>query len=163
MQQVLVIIIGVLVAVCALALLAQIWAWIALASLGMRVRNTVRDRVPHIKAARDTVMATLRENREQAHQIAATSKELTGIAKREAAVVNCIRYDAAHRFEIERERAGMVFAEIKERVEETTDVADRGIAQPWRDVRDLLRGIATGYRGVQQEFEREHGRRRPAA
>lgn len=161
-MQSLVIIIGICVAVCAVAMILQIWTWIAFAVAASRMAQVIRSRSSHVAAARDSFAATFRENREELRKIAASARELATITRRETAAVRSVRTDAKRRYEKERERAWLVYSDVKQRVEKTEEVFESGVAEPWREAVEFLRGIELGYAEVapKREDTRSH---RPAA
>lgn len=84
----LVIIIGICVAVCAVAMLLQIWTWIAFSISAVRILRAFRDRAPHLAAARATLTAAWRENHDEIKRIIEGAKDLAAIARRETQVVH---------------------------------------------------------------------------
>ena len=146
MHQALVNIIGAGVAVCALAMLVQVWLWIALARLGLRVQKALAGRKEHIAQARATALAIVRENRQEIAHIRIAANDVVTITRKEVAVVNHVAREAGRRYVIERERIRMVSQDMKQRAARTSRVFEAGIEEPWRDVLDFLRGMATGYR-----------------
>lgn len=161
MQQTLVNIIGAGVALCALAMLVQLWLWIAMANLGRRVQKALRGRARHFIQARDTFTAVARENREEVRHIGTAAHDVIAITRKEAAVVNEVRLEAERRYAIERERIELVSRDMKQRAEKAGEVFEAGIAEPWRDVLDFLRGLQTGYREVAGYRAREPQRQEP--
>jgi hypothetical protein len=145
MDQILIDIIGACTALCALAMLVQIWTWIALARTGLRIKNVIASRMPHIIAAKNEVTALVKENREPVKQITATAKDVVAITKKEVAVLNESRHDTARRYAVERERLELMTNDIKDRASRTAHVFETGIAQPWRDVMEFLNALRTGY------------------
>ena len=165
-MEILVLIIGICVAICALAMLLQIWAWLALAASALRMKRALTDRVPHMLAARATFTVAFNENRDELRRIAASAKELAALLRRETRVVRQVSSDAAHRYQVERQRAELAYNDVKKRVEKTTRAVEQGIVEPWSDVAELFRGVEYGYHEATAEHEtasKQDRQHKPAA
>lgn len=165
-METLVLIIGICVAICAMALLLQIWAWIALAASAQRMFNVFSNRARHFAPLRASVTATLRENREELRNMTRAARDLVAIVRRETAAVKGVKSDAERHYVAERERAELAYGDLKERAAQTAEVVETGIAEPWREVADFLRGVELGYAEVAPELQekpKEAPRHRPAA
>ncbi len=161
-MQSLVLIIGTCVAVCAVAMILQIWTWIAFTIVASRMARVVRDRIPRMAAARETVAATFRENRAELRKVASSAQALAAITRRERAAVKEAGSDFERRYAAERERAAQVYRDVKQRAEKTAEAFESGVAEPWREVIEFLRGVEAGYTQVAPEIE-EMRSHRPAA
>jgi hypothetical protein len=157
MDQNLLIVMAVFVAVAAIALVIQAGMLVGIykSSRAMQAKvetlaPKVEALVPKIEALAETSRAAVDESRLKIAEISGKTNEILDITRRQLERVEDLLEDASTRALVQFDRAEMVVDDAMNRAQETVAIVHEGIMKPIREIN----GVAAGLRAALQYFFR---------
>ena len=150
MDQNLLIIMAVFVAVAAIALVIQAGMLYGIYKSSRAMQAKVEILAPKIEALADTSRAAVDENRVKLAEITGKTNEILDITRRQLERVEELLEDASTRALVQLDRAEMVVDDAMNRAQETVAIVHEGIMKPIREIN----GVAAGLKAALQYFFR---------
>lgn len=143
MDQTLLILLTIFVAVSALALLIQASMLIGLLVVARRLQQKLMPLIPEVEAILGVVRRTAERVEKHVEQIGTTSSAILDVTKQQLARVDELLSDATTRAKVQMERAEMVLDDTMTRVQHTVSSVQSGVLRPVREVHGILAAIRT--------------------
>ncbi len=150
MDQNLLIIMAVFVAVAAIALVIQAGMLYGIYKSSRAMQAKVETLAPKIEALTDTSRAVVDESRVKIAEITGKTNEILDITRRQLERVEDLLENASTRALVQFDRAEMVVDDAMNRAQETVAIVHEGIMKPIREIN----GVAAGLKAALQFFLR---------
>lgn len=143
MDQTLLIVLIVFVAVAAIALLMQLGTLLAMFLVVRKLQAQVTQVWPEIQAIIGVTKRTAENVEKHVSKIGDTSNEILDVTKQQVAKIDELLTDATTRAKVQIERAEMVLDDTMGRAQETVSIVQRSVLRPVREIHGVLSGIRT--------------------
>jgi len=105
--------------------------------LSLKVDALTASALPALQSMRDLI----EESRNRFHSIGANLEEISALTKRQAVKIDGVMTDVAARAQVQIVRLDGLVSDTIEKVERTTDVLQRGVVKPAREISALMTGV----------------------
>lgn len=144
MDQTLLIVLIVFVAVAALALLLQFGTLVGMLLVTRKLQAQVTELMPQIQSIVGISRRTLEKAEGHIDKIGASSAAILETTKAQVNKMDELLSDVTTRAKVQVERAEMVLDDTMGRAQETVSILQRTVLRPVREVHGILSGLRTG-------------------
>lgn len=137
----LLLVLTVLVAILAIAFVAQCAATIGIMLVARDIRTKLLGVWPEIEALIGTARRSVDRAEKHIASIGASGVAILEVTKQQLAKVDELLTDASARAKVQMDRAEMVMDDTMTKVQETVTVVQRGVLRPVREVHGILAGV----------------------
>jgi hypothetical protein len=141
----LLLVLTILVAVIAVAFLAQAIAFLGLLAVARDMKAKVMGVWPEIETIIGTSRRSIVEAERHISSIGASGVAILEVTKQQLAKVDELLSDASTRAKVQMERAEMVLDDTMTKVQETVTVVQRGVLRPIREMHGIVAGVRMAF------------------
>ena len=141
MDQNLLIIIAVFVAVAAIALCIQAGFLFGVFKTARSMEQKILPLLPKMDALVVSSRAAIEDNRQQVHDIAVKTNEILDLTRKQLSRIDEVMEDATARARVQLDRAEMVLDDTMNRAQETVALVQHSIVKPLREIQGVAAGV----------------------
>jgi hypothetical protein len=142
-DQNLLIVLIVFVAIAGIALLAQFVTLLVTLVVIRKLQAQILQIWPDVVAITGSTRRTAENVEKQVVKIGESTNTILEITKQQVAKIDELLNDATTRAKVQIERAEMVLDDTLERTQETVSIVQRTVLRPFREIHGVLTGIRT--------------------
>ncbi len=145
MDQNLLIVLTIFVAVAAVALVLQLGTLLGMFLAVRKLQGQVTQAWPEIMAIIGSTKRIVNNVEKQVEKIGETSSSILDTTKQQVAKIDELLNDATTRARVQIERAEMVIDDTMGRAQETVSIVQRTVLRPVREIHGVLSGLRTTF------------------
>ena len=143
MDNTLLILLIIFVALSAIAMLIQAGTLLGLFLVARKLQQVIMPIVPQVESIIGTTKRTVENVEGQIQKIGQTSSAILDTTKQQVTKIDGLLDDAARRARVQMDRAEMVLDDSMTRVQDTVTTVQSGVLRPIREVQGVLSGFRT--------------------
>jgi hypothetical protein len=145
MDQTLLTVMTVFVAVAAIAMIVQMGLLFGIYKSSRAMQESVQRVMPKVENLLDVSKKTVEESRVQILDITTKTSEILDTTKKQMQRIDEVLEDAAARAKVQLDRAELVLDDAMGRAQETVAIVQTGIIRPVREIHAVAAGIRTAF------------------
>lgn len=143
MNETLLILLTIFVALAAIAMLIQAGTLLGLFLVARKLQEKIMPLIPEIEAIVGTTKRTAQSVERHVEKIGETSNAILATTKQQVIKIDGLLNDATTRAKVQMERAEMVLDDSMTRVQDTVSYVQSGVLRPVREVYGIFAGLRT--------------------
>jgi ElaB/YqjD/DUF883 family membrane-anchored ribosome-binding protein len=145
MDQNLLIILTVFVAVAAIALIIQAGLLLGIYKSSKSITENLQRLMPKIDSLLETSRATVDESRKQIAEISTRTNDILDVTRRQLHRLDEVMEDATSRARTQLDRAEMVLDDTMGRVQDTVAMVHAGVLKPLKEIQGVAAGLRAAF------------------
>lgn len=143
MNDTLLLVLTIFVAIAAFAMFIQACMLVGLFLVARKLQQKAMPMIPQVEAILGIARRTAEQAEKQVEKIGATSSAILDSTKQQLTKIDELLTDLSNRAKVQMDRAELVLDDTMNRVQQTVSVVQSGVIRPVREVYGVIAGFRT--------------------
>lgn len=143
MNDTLLLVLTIFVAIAAFAMLVQACMLVGLFVVVRKLQQKAMPMIPQVEAILGIARRTAEKAEKQVERIGTTSNAILDTTKQQLTKIDAMLTDLSSRAKVQMDRAELVLDDTINRVQETVSVVQSGVVRPVRELYGIMAGLRT--------------------